>query len=247
MVENGFDNKMVPDALSDIWILSGDPLLLSFDNRAFSSKSGIVIWGLFDKASFIKSSGITKVFSIKIHPFAFNLFFNYPLKDLTNRCENCTLILNKYEIRFLNNIASIDLIESRIRLIESRFLQLLSQKKENPFLSKAYYAVYENYGRIQVVELASELGISRQYLSKLFKHNIGFTIKQFEAMLRIRSCIDYKINNETPSLSQLAHHFEYFDQAHFIHQFKQMIGESPKSFFGKKIHIKQHLNLLTAS
>jgi len=54
-------------------------------------------------------------------------------------------------------------------------------------------------------------------------------------------CIDFYLNSNPNSLTELTYQFNFFDQAHFINQFRMVIGMTPKSFFSKKILIKQHL------
>jgi AraC-like DNA-binding protein len=40
------------------------------------------------------------------------------------------------------------------------------------------------------------------------------------------------LNEEITSLTDLAYENEYFDQAHFIKDFKEFTGLTPKEFFG---------------
>ena len=40
------------------------------------------------------------------------------------------------------------------------------------------------------------------------------------------------LNKEFTSLTDLAYENEYFDQAHFIKEFKEFTGLTPKDFFG---------------
>jgi AraC-like DNA-binding protein len=43
------------------------------------------------------------------------------------------------------------------------------------------------------------------------------------------------LNEEITSLTDLAYENEYFDQAHFIKEFKQFTGLTPKEFFGDSL------------
>ncbi len=241
MDEKGYKNKLVPDALSDIWIMNGDPLLFSFDNRKFQILQKKIAWGLLNKPCYLKSIGKTHIFSTKIHPPAFNLFFGYPLRELVNKNKNIADCFSEKELKLIDEVSQKNTTEEAMKHLENYFIDMLDPNKENPLLMQAYHAIYERGGQFTVNELSKEMNTSRQYLNTLFNRHIGYTIKQFQIILKIRRCIDFKLDNNPPSLSELAYQFDYFDQAHFIHQFKSIIGETPRSFFSKRIQIKQHL------
>lgn len=130
-----FEDMIIPDALADIWIIKGDDLLFSFDNKSFKSLPKKNVWGLFNKKLYLKSKGITKVFSIKIHPFIFNIFFNFSLKKIINSYENIQLCFTKDEQKFINNIIDSDF---SISIIENYFLEKISANKINESLFEVY-------------------------------------------------------------------------------------------------------------
>jgi AraC-like DNA-binding protein len=43
------------------------------------------------------------------------------------------------------------------------------------------------------------------------------------------------LNEKTDNLTSLAHENEYYDQAHFIKDFKEFTGLTPKEFYGDEL------------
>ena len=87
----------------------------------------------------------------------------------------------------------------------------------------------------KITDLANRLQISRKQLDRKFKEVYGLSPKDFRKIHRllsmIRNPIHYKSRNEHSKLTELAHHFDYSDQSHLIHDFKNISGVLPKEWF----------------
>lgn len=82
----------------------------------------------------------------------------------------------------------------------------------------------------KVEEVSTAMNISSVTLRNLFRENIGITPKELIKIRRINESFRVKEHNET-SLTRLAYKLDYFDQAHFIHDFKEATGITPKQYF----------------
>lgn len=78
-------------------------------------------------------------------------------------------------------------------------------------------------------ELAASLYISQDPFEKKFRSRIGCSPKKFAAIIRIRNLI----NNYSSysSLTEAAYEAGFYDQSHFIKEFRQFTGKSPSAFF----------------
>lgn len=122
----------------------------------------------------------------------------------------------------------------KIQLAEV-FVYKLSSKKEMDasfqITRKICQEIYRKKGRLSVQELSLEFNLSRQTLNKLFKNNVGYTLKKFMMIVRIVASIKYRMQHPEISLTELGYEFAYFDQAHFNHDFQRVCGLSPRTFF----------------
>jgi AraC-like DNA-binding protein len=235
-------NKMVPDALADIWIITHNDWLHSLDNREYELLPKVMVWGLFNTCSYMKSAGVVEIFSIKIHPWAFGLFFDRPLLQLQNSFCALDTLLPEQMILSLEDVFKLEEIGEKIKYFETLLLRLLdNNKKPNDIVVSAYRKIVESEANIKITDLASELKVSRQHLNSSFKREVGLTLKEYITIFRMRLCIDFQLNNHLATMTDLAYRFDFFDQSHFIHQFKKIAGETPRAFFGKRHIIKQHL------
>jgi len=67
-------------------------------------------------------------------------------------------------------------------------------------------------------------------LERQFRAHVGLTPKQFLRTMRFQYLL--KCIQQTPdtSLTRLAYETGYYDQAHFIHEFKQLAGITPTQY-----------------
>lgn len=89
-------------------------------------------------------------------------------------------------------------------------------------------------GDISIHNLVENYKISYTYLEKLFKEYVGASPKMFCKLQTIRSLII--LNNKEPELTftQLAHQTGYYDQSHFIKDFKRFTGLTPFEHYRSK-------------
>ena len=82
---------------------------------------------------------------------------------------------------------------------------------------------------VSITEMANQIGYSRQYLSRYFSQIIGKSPNSFKKIHRFREAIQNKLTQE--SLTDLGHLVGFFDQSHFIKEFKNIARDTPKNFF----------------
>lgn len=117
----------------------------------------------------------------------------------------------------------------------------LTQILDNYFAHYAQQVVHQKlYQAIQLIQqqhmyqvnsLARQLQLSERQLNRLFRSNIGCSPKLFIQIARFRQATFTKLAQHQLSLTELAHHYHYFDQSHFIRDYQRMTGNSPKKFY----------------
>lgn len=91
--------------------------------------------------------------------------------------------------------------------------------------------VNENQGLVKVKGISQAFDKSRQYINKIFRQEAMCSLRTFITSVRIMALIKQKAKSEDLSLTQLTYNFGYFDQAHFIKDFKKVCGVTPSSYF----------------
>ncbi len=92
-------------------------------------------------------------------------------------------------------------------------------------------AIYEKAGMTSVSELSLQFGVSRQYLNRVFKQHVLYSLKKFILTVRIMDLVKYRIKQPEISMTELCYRYDYFDQSHFNRDFKRICGVTPTLFF----------------
>jgi AraC-like DNA-binding protein len=77
--------------------------------------------------------------------------------------------------------------------------------------------------------LKEDLSKRRQPERKFLKQ-IGLSPKQLGKVIRLQTALKLLLNRKTGTFTQIAYESEYYDQNHFIKDFKEFTGTTPKDF-----------------
>lgn len=107
----------------------------------------------------------------------------------------------------------------------------MSQLKDiqvDKLIIEAVRLIYHSKGTIRIKELNEKLFISQSSFEKRFRKVVGTTAKKFASIVRFNTVLDNL--NETKPLTEICFENNFFDQAHFIKDFKQFTGDTPDNF-----------------
>jgi AraC-like DNA-binding protein len=186
-------------------------------------RSGIygVVKGRFTRV--IEGKG--RVFGIKFRPGGFYPFLKSPVSRLTNRIvplDDATL-----EKRVLAKRSERSMIA-----VAEEYLRRRRPKRDQ--VAEKIGAIVEEIAvdrSLMTVETVSRrCGISTRSLQRLFSRYIGVSPKCVINRHRLHEVVDRLGKGETIDWSRLALDLGYFDQAHFIKDFKAIIGRTPGDY-----------------
>ena len=174
------------------------------------------------------------VFSIVFQPQGLMNFFHFPLNELYNQSVPLICLNRKLVQEILPQLTNEQSFEQRIQIVESCFSVILKEE-HNRFdfarINHAINVVSQTRGTISIENLASETCLSRRQFERKFLEFIGITPKKYLKTIRFQFSLYLKGRNEKLNITDLAHEIGYYDQAHFINEFKLLTGITPKQYF----------------
>lgn len=108
---------------------------------------------------------------------------------------------------------------------------LLSRECEgraaHPGVARAVQAAEAAGGLLSVEDLSAAAGVSARQLERLFAHHVGLSPKAFLRVVRFQRVLAALRGQASPEWADLAVRLGYYDQAHFINDFRRFTGEAP--------------------
>ncbi len=199
------------------------------NNEVVDIRSGIfTIHNLNSPPYKLVSDSKVSFVTLKFHPWMNSyLFGSLKRKGIVD------LAKDNEELRALHeNIFNTYKSNERFELLNA-FLNNLEVSFSNRmlFVKSVCENVFKQDGKVSVNDLCNEFGKSRQYLNRAFKQEVLYSLKHFIITVRILSLIKFKLNENSITLTELCYDYGYFDQSHFIRDFKRVCGVTPKYFF----------------
>lgn len=174
------------------------------------------------------------VFGVFFQPFAITLLSNIPAYEMTSQNIEITEIFGEegafLEEQILNCRSTQERIDVISQFIERR-IDNLSLNVENTINTIQYLIM--NDGNAKMQELLNTQFLSQRQFERNFKNLTGFSPKYFSKIVRFEKSITTAYNSQQLSLTELALHSGYFDQAHMIRDYREFTGKNPSTYFSE--------------
>lgn len=118
-------------------------------------------------------------------------------------------------------------------------LRLLLKYAQKHFIDHNYVYALQEYlalsmcvakGQKSIGELVKTIGYSGRHCRKRFKNLFGITLAHYNRIMRFQNAVKTFYHNDHISMTTIAHESGYFDQAHFIRDFKRFVDDPPQKF-----------------
>ncbi len=226
--------KIIPDGYSEIIIHYGDPYRINLSGE-WKPQSSMLFSSQISKYFFLENTGVSGMLGIKFHPAAFYQLFQMDVSEYTDRVIDLKKIISRTE--GLDEIMDTGIsINQRVKLAEEWLKGKLSNLQPQEKVEQVISKVFETHGMIDIGQMAEEVDLSSRQLERLFKKVIGLSPKFYSRIIRF-SYIFEVIKEQKDSWIRTALQSGFFDQSHFIKNFKEFTGEEPSSYGFDEINL----------
>lgn len=194
--------------------------------RTFSS-------GVYAQSRAFRKFAIEKEFGmlgVYLYPQAIPLLFNIPANKLSDYNLDISSLFGKEGSVLEDNVMCAGTHQLRIKLI-SDFLRkrLVQPQKKSSYLSATIRQAIATGNMPSVGEMASTCNLSVRQIERDFQSLSGFSPRLFSKLTRFRALME-NFRCDTNSMADLAYEFRYYDQSHFINDFKRFTGLTPMQY-----------------
>lgn len=233
---NSEKQRIVPDGCLEMAFILGDDIKRFTTENDFVLQPRAMVLGQTIEPFYIQPTGYVNTFAVRFYPYGFANFVTTPIKNLANKE---TPIAELFEETTANELEQ-EIIQAtdtqqRIEIIETFLLNKLNEKTTIDNIVKSTIdALLSTNGSSSISTILKEDLSKRRQLERNFVKQIGISPKQLGKVIRLQTALKMLLNQKSETLTQIAYENEYYDQAHFIKDFKEFTGTNPKDFLDDK-------------
>jgi AraC-like DNA-binding protein len=242
--ETNIDDIVFPGGYMEMIFNLGEAIWRSATDHAFHKTPPVEFWGQITRPMKVRSSGKNSMLGIRFHPHTAAYFIKEDINELNDQVADLKDLLGK-EVKTLHaKLMDISSLNERIVLIENFLLGRLAITgrifNKIPLVGQVLKEMEQSDDTDNMRDIASRYEITPRYLQKLFIQCTGITPKFYSQINRFQRSLKL-IKQRDESLTSIAYECGYFDQSHFIREFKSFTGITPSAYLTESYPINQAL------
>ena len=189
--------------------------------------------------SFIRPEGL--YFGVRFWPEQTSLFFREHMHDLIEQVIPLQYLLS-FNTTIFEKMINADTFQYRIKIFDDFFLSIKEEAvKESMIVKHVIHQLYETSGQCSLKAVAQSVGFSQQYIRRIFERFIGLSPKQLAQVVQLQRILQAFEMQQQVDLQDIAFNGGYYDQAHFIKNFKKFMHTTPKKYLMKTMPFNDRL------
>jgi hypothetical protein len=233
---NNKKQKIIPDGCIEMTFNLSDKIKRYTSETEFIFNPNAMVMGQRTKSFYIEPVGNVDTIAICFYPHGFANFVNVPLENLVDQETPIQDVFIEFQANQLEqSIINATSTKERIEIIETFLLNKLKEKATIENIVKTTVdTLLTTKGSIPINIILKDNLSKRRQLERHFKKQIGISPKQLSKVIRLQATLQMLINQKSETLTDIAYENEYFDQNHFIKDFTEFVGITPKEFLGNE-------------
>ncbi|MDX1642559.1 MAG: helix-turn-helix domain-containing protein [Balneolaceae bacterium] len=194
-------------------------------------KGNTRIWGIVTGKFARKLEEKGKVLGVKFRPGGFYPFYKKPVVEIMDTQLSCSHLLEENSESLESQILDHEEDETMVEQAELYLMRHLPPKDSNVEDVCSIVKTIEHDNSIRKVEdIADQFDISKRTIQRLFRRYVGAGPKWVIKRYRLHEAAEQLSAGKSHNWTQLALELGYYDQAHFIRDFKAIVGQTPVNF-----------------
>ncbi len=189
------------------------------------------IYGLQHGRFVRQLQGLDQVFGIKFKAGGFYPFYGQPVAQLLNQSMDVTDCFGPDGSDLTTQVLAAPDFEAMCAAAEACLLQHLpTSDPQVPRVSSLLARIAQEPGIVSVEHVLAISGLNKRGLQRLFQKYVGVSPKWVIQRYRLHEAVAQVQAGKVLGWTALALELGYFDQAHFVRDFRQLVGMAPGEY-----------------
>lgn len=229
--EGNFEQSVVPNGCIELIIhLTRGHCALTRDQQVWHRTPPYTLLGMHTHTYKVRFSSRVNVFGIRFYPDGIRSIFGISPVEFLRTYEDGLDVLGAGIDDFCRRVSEASSDQQRLILARS-FIKTQLARNFRPwdYTHQAMKTIRELAGLTAYGDLTAQIAISERQLQREFKQQYGITVGDYMRLARMNAIYQY-MQTGAGNLTKLSNELEFFDQAHFIREFKSHVGTTPGRF-----------------
>jgi len=240
----GFEDIVFPSGDMEVIFNLGSGVWEASMGDKFLKNPPVELWGQITKPLSIRSIGRHTMLGVKFFSHSASYLFNEDIGFFNDQVSDLTDILGR-PIRDLHDqLLNIGDNSVRVKVLETFLIKrLVDNEQRTPKIDKVgdiLMSIKKDPSENNLGNVASKYGITPRYLHKLIHQHTGLSPVFFNKIVRFQRSLKL-ISKNNLSFTTVAYSSGYFDQSHFIRDFKSFTGVTPSAYLENITPVNQLL------
>lgn len=189
---------------------------------------------IISRSLILHCHGLMETFVVICKPTVFSRIFEINLSSESGHIIN---LPNNIFYPVWNDLSALKSLEERI----SYFVSFIDQIQETTYIpdevDHLYDKIIEKGTTTLLKDIMLDCSVSKRTLERNFIRRAGISSKKLMRIVRLNYLMQKIKDRSDVDYQDLVLEGNYFDQAHFINDFKDIVGETPSTFLKRDLHL----------
>lgn len=225
---------LLPGTGTELLINLADPIQLQLGTHSRTLGHDALICCPRTAQLKLTATGNVKLLSIRFRSSGFYQLFRVPMHGLTDQLHLYSDVFNATDLSWLFDEHSD--VERLSRLQRWLSDKLEQSNDHNLLFGQVIEQVYYGLDKQVLSRVKSEAACSERSFQRKFKTFTGVDAKYFSRTARFQACLKQLLHTDRMRFAELSTEQSFYDQSHFIKEFRHFSGQTPKDYLARHNH-----------
>jgi AraC-like DNA-binding protein len=188
----------------------------------------------------LKLHGRVHLLGVCFLPEGFYPFLKVPVSEFRNQLLGAGEVGFKKADTIRGRLIEAPDVSARLAILENELALLAGNCIHVPDNFRFIFnALKQSDNTLQLAEFCKRNNIGMRRLERMFNKYVGVSANTYSTLNRFHQSLNQLLHTDYSRLSEIAYGNDYFDQMHFIRDFKRFAGNTPKNFVHQNDSILQ--------
>ena len=219
-----------PDGRTEIIVHGGDPFEQADGDGTWRIQDRVLFAGQATRAVRLRPRGYARIVGARLHPTGAHRLLRVRQDQLTDGIVELHVLDRRLARVLRDDVASREHGEAMVAALDRALAHAAPECGDASPAADAVALAMSRRGLVKVAALAAELNLTARQIERLFQERVGLSPKLFLRIVRFQEVLGSLRGGAPPDglpWAEIAARHGFYDQAHFIRDFKAFVGESP--------------------